>query len=173
MYLEQRLFRLLLPLTSRARQVEGPTGYMLSAFTAFYTVDVKTGALTSVDNVHPAELSAPLVFSTPDGSAAMGAMASPATASSFSVTYAKYNFASLEPFDNGTTKWSNVFRSGPHAKVRLMQLERCHSHVRSCLRRAQCCRMKASCVSGSCSASLIAWQKFTKLLQRTQAPFDG
>jgi hypothetical protein len=90
---------------------------MLSAYTAFYTVDVKTGMLTPTDNTHPAEVAVPLVFSTPDGSAAMGAMVSPSTPPSFSVSYAKYNFASLQPFDNGTTKWSNVFRSGPHAKV--------------------------------------------------------
>jgi hypothetical protein len=102
----------------------------------------------------------------------MGAMASPATDSSFSVTYAKFNFASLEPFDNGTTKWSNVFRSGPHTKVRLMQLERCYSLVCSCFLRARCYRMKATCVLGSCSALLLAWQKFTKLLLRTQEPFE-
>lgn len=102
-------------------QVEGPTGYMLSAFTAFYTVDLKTGTLTPTDNAHPGEVFVPLVFSTPDGSAAMGAMASPSTDHSFSVTYAKFNFATLQPFDNGTTKWSNVFRSGPHAKVHYAQ----------------------------------------------------
>ena len=90
---------------------------MLAAFTSFYTIDVNTGVLTPTDNTHPAELPVPLVFSTPDGSAAMGAMASPATHPSFAVTYAKYNFADMQPFDNGTTKWSNVFRSGPHAKV--------------------------------------------------------
>ena len=98
-------------------QVEGPTGYMLAEYTAFYTIDVNTGALTPTDNTHPAELPVPLVFSTPDRSAAMGAMASPATDKSFSVRYAKYNFAEMQPFDNGTTKWSNVFRSGPHKKV--------------------------------------------------------
>jgi hypothetical protein len=146
---------------------------MLSSFTAFYTVDVNTGVLTSIDNVHPAEVRAPLVFSTPDGSAAMGSMASPATASSFSVTYAKYNFATLQPFDNGTTKWSNVFRSGPHAKVRLSPLERWYSLVCSCFLRARCCRMKVTCVSGSCSALLLAWQKFTRPLLRTQVSFDG
>jgi hypothetical protein len=105
-----------------AWQVEGPTGYMLSAFTAFYTIDVKSGALTPTDNTHPAEVPVPLVFSTPDGSVAMGAMVSPATESSFNVMYAKFNFASLKPFDNGTTKWSNVFRSGPHAKVRVLSV---------------------------------------------------
>ncbi len=91
---------------------------MLSSFTAFYTIDLKTGMLVPTDNKQPGEVLVPLVFSTPDGSAAMGAMASPSTDPSFVVTYAKFNFASLQPFDNGTTKWSNVFRSGPHFKVR-------------------------------------------------------
>ena len=96
---------------------------MLSPFTSFYTIDVKTGTLTPTDNTHPGELPVPLVFSTPDGSVAMGAMVSPSTDHSFGVTYAKFNFANLQPFDNGTTKWSNVFRSGPHAKVHCAQLE--------------------------------------------------
>jgi hypothetical protein len=138
-------------------QVEGPTGYMLSAFTAFYTVDVKSGALTPIDNTHPGEVPVPLVFSTPDGSAAMGAMVSPATQSSFNVMYAKFNFASLQPFDNGTTKWSNVFRSGPHAKVGSRFFRSNRAAASSCsFCRELCCRIPATCVSGSYNASLLA-----------------
>jgi hypothetical protein len=96
---------------------------MLSDFTAFYTIDLKSGNLTPTDNAHPGEVPVPLVFSTPDESAAMGAMVSPSTDPSFSVTYAKFNFANLQPFDNGTTKWSNVFRSGPHDKVHQAKID--------------------------------------------------
>lgn len=80
-------------------QFEALTGYMPPGFSRFWTFDRKTGALRPLDD-GPGEQPAPVVFSTPSGSHAMGIYA-PETRPG----YGRWRFVAAK-----VNKWNCVFR---------------------------------------------------------------
>eukprot|EP01119_Soliformovum_irregulare_P002479 TRINITY_DN1272_c0_g1_i1.p2 TRINITY_DN1272_c0_g1~~TRINITY_DN1272_c0_g1_i1.p2 ORF type:complete len:318 (-),score=61.82 TRINITY_DN1272_c0_g1_i1:216-1169(-) len=86
-------------------QVEAPTGYMPQYFSSFYSIDLASGQLTP-QSYGPGEIPVPLVFATPNGGAAMGAIliAGPTSYRSYARFYFPFGPAS------GAAKWSNVWR---------------------------------------------------------------
>jgi len=81
-------------------QFEALTGYMPPAFTTFLALDPTSGALSPLSD-GPGEQTRPVVFSTPDGSHAMGVY-SPARPPA---GYGRFRFAAEK-----VNKWNCVFR---------------------------------------------------------------
>ena len=91
--------------------LEGPTGYLSGSFTAFYTIDLATAALTAVSPYPPGEQQAPLILATVDGSAAMGSWSPELPQAGNPGGYGKFAFPSADAAV-ATNKWNIVFRHG-------------------------------------------------------------
>ncbi|TXH68385.1 MAG: hypothetical protein E6Q88_09985 [Lysobacteraceae bacterium] len=91
--------------------IEAPTGYLAGDFTAFYTYDVVTQALTPLSASLPAgEQGKPLVLSTPSGSHAMGVW-SPGLPHIPNIGYGQFRFPGGTE-SQATMKWNAVYRTG-------------------------------------------------------------
>ena len=94
-------------------QFEAITGYMPSEFSTFQTFDSKTGKLKPLDD-GPGEQSKPIVFSTPDGSHAMGIWSPDQPSPGFGgVGYGRFRFKSEK-----VVKWNCVFRVQESAGIK-------------------------------------------------------
>lgn len=86
-------------------QFEALTGYMPARFEKFYTFDSSTGKLAALDD-GPGEQPLPIVFSTRDGSHAMGIFApTPRDARFGKPSYGRFRFDAER-----VVKWNSVFR---------------------------------------------------------------
>ncbi|CAN5503416.1 hypothetical protein BH11PLA2_BH11PLA2_03760 [soil metagenome] len=86
-------------------QFEAVTGYMPPKFSSFFTFDVKTHELAPLSD-GPGEQKKPIVFSTPDGSHAMGILAlDPAPEGMRGPNYGRWNFKAEK-----VVKWNCVYR---------------------------------------------------------------
>lgn len=95
--------------THHYAQFEALTGYMPAEFSRFWHWDAKSGKLQPLAGgppaePGPAEQNDPIVFSTEDGSHAMGIFAEP-TPGSVGPTYGRFRF-----IPERVTKWNCVFR---------------------------------------------------------------
>lgn len=86
-------------------QFEALTGYMPPEFSCFWTLNLKTGALTPLDD-GPGEQEHPVIFSTPSGSHAMG-IYSPDQPSK---GYEKAGYGRFRFKKERVVKWNTVFR---------------------------------------------------------------
>ena len=108
----QFLVQLTIPEDLTSLTVEGPTGYLTGAFTSYYTLDFATASLTPL-SAGPGEQGAPVILSTPDGSAAMGAWSPDLPQAAFpGAGYGRFAFPDPGTPANATNKWNVVFRRG-------------------------------------------------------------
>lgn len=86
-------------------QFEAVTGYMPWEFSEFFTVDVNTGEVTTIDD-GPGEQNRPLVFATSSGSHAMGIYSAEQPSAGFRhAGYGRFRFKAAR-----VVKWNCVFR---------------------------------------------------------------
>lgn len=117
----QFLWSVDLPENADTLTLEGPTGYLSGDLTAFYAIDLDNATLTSIAPAPPGEQQSPLVFATPDGSAAMGAWSPELPQARNPGGYGKFAFPSADA-TWATNKWNIVFRyRGLAAGSRLSQ----------------------------------------------------
>lgn len=98
----------------RSLTLEGPTGYLASDITSFYTVNLDTGVLSAVSPSPPGEQQKPLIVATPDGTTAMGAWSPELPQVGNPGGYGKFAFPHADATWS-TNKWNIVFRHGPLA----------------------------------------------------------
>ncbi|ATB39963.1 hypothetical protein CYFUS_005411 [Cystobacter fuscus] len=100
------------PETLGSMVVEAPTGYLGGEFSAFYTFNPSTCQLAPL-SAGPGEQGLPVVLSTPDGTAAMGAWSPDLPQSGLSGSgYGRFAFPDSGRPANATHKWNVVFRRG-------------------------------------------------------------
>jgi hypothetical protein len=106
------LTQVTVPETLSSMVIEAPTGYLGGEFSAFYTFDPSTCQLAAL-SAGPGEQGLPVVLSTPDGAAAMGAWSPDLPQSGLpGAGYGRFAFPDGGNPANATNKWNVVFRRG-------------------------------------------------------------
>ena len=91
-------------------QLEAPTAYLNSDFTAASSLDTATGVLTNIED--GGELNDPPIIHTPDNQFALGVISEQRDTTSGGAPGLHYGYFSynIQPFDQKPYKWSVVVR---------------------------------------------------------------